>query len=78
MKELESFPGNNRTHKLSKRLLFYCILGWFVMQEKGTDTEAFKSRVLLGFSGSSAGKEYTCNAGSLVQLLDWEDLLEKG
>ena len=48
------------------------------MQEKGTDTEAFKSKVLLGFSGSSAGKEYTCNAGGLVQFLDWEDLLEKG
>jgi len=31
-------------------IVFYCVLGWFVMQEKGTDTEAFKSGVLLGFS----------------------------
>ena len=62
MKELENFPGNNKKHKLSKWLLFYCVLGWFVMQEKGTDTEAFKSGVLPDFPSSSAGKESTWNA----------------
>ena len=31
-----------------------------------------------GFPGSSAGRESTCNAGDLVQSLDWEDPLEKG
>jgi len=30
----------------------------------------------MGFTGSSAGKESTCNAG-WVRSLDWEDPLEK-
>ena len=30
------------------------------------------------FSGSSAGKEFTCNMGDRVQSLGWEDPLEKG
>ena len=33
---------------------------------------------MLGFSGSSAGKESTCNAGDPGQFLGWEDPLEKG
>ena len=31
-----------------------------------------------GFPGGSDGKEYTCNAGDLVQFLGQEDSLEKG
>ena len=30
-----------------------------------------------GFPDSSVGKEFTCNAGDLVQFLGWEDPLEK-
>ena len=33
---------------------------------------------LLGFPRGSAGKESACNAGTWVQSLGWEDLLEKG
>ena len=29
--------------------------------------------MLLGFPGSSAGKESVCNAGDLVRSLGWED-----
>ena len=32
----------------------------------------------MGFPGSSAGKESTCNAGDPGPCLGWEDLLEKG
>ena len=32
----------------------------------------------MGFPGSSAGKESTCNAGDPVQFLGQEDPLEKG
>ena len=32
----------------------------------------------MGFSGSSAGKEYTCMQETLVQFLDQKDPLEKG
>ena len=32
----------------------------------------------MGFPCGSAGKESTCNAGSWVQSLCWEDPLEKG
>ena len=32
----------------------------------------------LGFPGSSAGKESTCNVGDLVRSLGWEDPLVKG
>ena len=32
----------------------------------------------MGFPGSSACKESTCNAGDLVQFLGWEDPLLKG
>ena len=31
-----------------------------------------------GFPGGSDGKEFTCNAGTQVRYLGWEDLLEKG
>ena len=31
-----------------------------------------------GFPGSSAGEEFACNAGDLVQSLGQEDPLEKG
>ena len=33
---------------------------------------------VLGFPGSSAGKESICNAGDPIQFLGWEDPLEKG
>ena len=33
---------------------------------------------LTSSPGSSAGKEFTCNAGELGSILDCEDLLEKG
>ena len=33
---------------------------------------------LLGFPGSSAGKESTCNEGDLGRSLGWEDPLEEG
>ena len=33
---------------------------------------------LKGFPDSSVDKESACNAGDLVQLLGWEDQLEKG
>ena len=36
------------------------------------------SSSILGFSGSSAGEESTCNAGDLVPFLGQEDALEKG
>ena len=29
-------------------------------------------------NGGSDGKEFTCNAGDLVQSLGWEDPLEEG
>ena len=32
----------------------------------------------LGFPGSSAGKESTCNAGDQIRSLGWEDPLEEG
>ena len=32
----------------------------------------------LGFPGSSDGKEFTCNAGDLCLIPEWEDPLEKG
>ena len=32
----------------------------------------------MGFPGGSNGKEYTCNAGDLVQSLGQEDPPEKG
>ena len=32
----------------------------------------------LGFPGSSAGKESTCNAGDQILSLCWEDPLEEG
>ena len=37
-----------------------------------------QQRSILGFSGSSAGEESTCNAGDLVPFLGQEDALEKG
>ena len=33
---------------------------------------------MLGFPGSSAGKESACNVGDLVLIPGWEDPLEKG
>ena len=33
---------------------------------------------LMGFPGSSAGRESACNAGDQVRFLGWEDPLEKG
>ena len=32
----------------------------------------------LGFPGSLARKEYTCNVGDLGSILGWEDPLEEG
>ena len=32
----------------------------------------------MGFPGGSESKESACNAGDLVQSLDWEDPLEEG
>ena len=32
----------------------------------------------VGFPGSSAGEESTCNAGDPVQFLGWEDSPEEG
>ena len=32
----------------------------------------------VGFPGGSESKESACNAGDLVQSLDWEDPLEEG
>ena len=32
----------------------------------------------MGFPGGSESKESACNAGDLVQSLDWEDPLKKG
>ena len=33
---------------------------------------------MLGFPGSSAGKESACNAGDLGSIPGWEDPLEEG
>ena len=32
----------------------------------------------LGFPGSADDKEFTCNAGDLCLIPEWEDPLEKG
>ena len=45
--------------------------------QKGEGIEGQESK-RHGFPGGSDGKESACNAGDLVQSLDWEDPLEEG
>ena len=52
-----------------KILFHWSVLSFFLF---------WSSSTILGFSGSSAGKEYACNAGDPVQSLGWEDPLKKG